>query len=153
MKKIGFLLVLLLCIFITGCGTRGTKEVGTLSNFESTAMNQGFMVSDNAANYEGIDYIIGAMIANKNDITIEMVIYDTNENAEKALQNHINTFKNYRSSGSTTKKDEGENYYKYEFISNGYYMVSSRIDNTLVFSKTLLANKETVEGIMTSMNY
>ena len=38
-------------------------------------------------------------------------------------------------------------------VSNGYYVVSSRIDNTLVFCKTMLKNKEKVEAILDSMNY
>ena len=38
-------------------------------------------------------------------------------------------------------------------ISNGYFMVTSRIENTLIFSKTPLANKEKVEAILTDMNY
>ena len=138
---------------MTGCGKKESKEVGTLSNFESIAINNGFTVNDNMNTYQNINYIIGSMLASKDDITVEMVIYDTSDNAVKAQDSQINTFNNYKSAGSTTKKDKGENYYKYVFVSNGYYMVSSRIDNTLIFSKVLLANKQVIENILDSINY
>ena len=153
MKKIKIIVLLLLCIIITGCGSKEKKEAGTLSNFESIALSQGFAVNDNMGIYKDANYIIGSMIATKDDITIEMVIYDTNDNAINALDSHIKTFNSYKSATATTKKDKGENYYHYEYISNGYYLVSSRIDNTLIFSKTLLTNKAVVENILNSMNY
>ena len=153
MKKISILFLLLVCLFITGCGNKEKKEVGSLSLFESTAINNGFTVNDNMNNYQSASYIIGSMVGNKDDMTIEMVIYDTTENAFNAQEAQIKTFNNYKSSGATTKKDKGENYYKYEYISNGYYMVTSRIDNTLIFSKVTLTNKETIENILNTLNY
>ena len=153
MKKISILFILFTCLFITACGKKESKEIGSLSNFENISINNGFTVKDNMGAYQNINYIIGSMVATKDDITIEMVIYDTTDNAIKAQDNQIKTFSNFKSAGSTTKKDKGENYYKYVFISNGYYMISSRIDNTLIFSKVLLTNKETVENIFTNMNY
>lgn len=153
MKKISILFILLTCLFTTACGKKESKEIGSLSNFENISINNGFTVKDNMGAYQNINYIIGSMVATKDDITIEMVIYDTTDNAIKAQDNQIKTFSNFKSAGSTTKKDKGENYYKYVFISNGYYMISSRIDNTLIFSKVLLTNKETVENIFTNMNY
>ncbi len=153
MRKISILVLLVVCIFITGCGKKESKEVGTLSNFESIAKNSEFTVSDNMSEYQNVSYIIGSMLAVKDDITVEMVIYDTVDNAKKAQEGQIKSFLNIKSTGATAKKDKGENYYKYEFISNGYYMMSSRVDNTLIFSKTLFTNKQAVQNILNGMNY
>ena len=153
MKRFSILFLLFIFIFITGCGKKESKEVGTLSIFENVCINDGFTVNDNMSAYQNVSYVIGSMVGNKNDITVEMVIYDTADSAIKTQEGHIKTFNNYKSSGATTRKDKGENYYRYTFISNGYYMVSSRIGNTLIFSKTLLDNKETVENILNNMNY
>ena len=82
-----------------------------------------------------------------------MVTYDTTENAKKAQDSHIDIFKIMKGSGAVINKDEGKNYYKYDMVSNGYYMVTTRVDNTLVFSKTQATNKETIEKILNEMGY
>lgn len=154
MKKINIIFLLLICILISGCGSnKETKVAGTLSDFNNNAINNSFTVNDNMNSYQSINYIIGSMVASKDDITVEMVIYDTTDNAIKAQDNQIKAFQNMKSANSTTKKDKGENFYKYVYVSNGYYMITSRIDNTLIFSKTLLTNKELVDNIINSMNY
>ena len=38
-------------------------------------------------------------------------------------------------------------------ISNGYYMISSRVENTLIFCKTNLDNKATVENVLGKLGY
>jgi len=60
---------------------------------------------------------------------------------------------NMKSTNSVIKKLSGNNYYKFTMITNGYYLVSSRIDNTLIFTKTLLKNKDTVDNILDAMGY
>ena len=152
MKKINVFL-LLFCLFMVGCSSNKTKEVSTLDIFQSISINNGFNVSNNIDSYQDISYITGSMIATMDDITIEMVTYDNGESAKKAQDKHMVVFNTMKGSGAVVHKDKGKNYYKYDMVSNGYYMVSSRIDNTLVFSKTLVKNKDKVEAILNEMNY
>jgi hypothetical protein len=58
-----------------------------------------------------------------------------------------------KSTGAIIKKDSGKNYYKYTMISNGYYLVTSRVDNTLIFTKTLLKNKDLVDSVLEEIKY
>ena len=58
-----------------------------------------------------------------------------------------------RGTGTELHNDEGKNYRKFWMISNGYYMVSSRIDNTLIFAKVLLENREKVDSVLEDMGY
>ena len=155
MKKIGLYVLCLICLILAGCGNNKIKEVGTLDNFQSACVNNGFSYRDKLNEYQSKDvtYITGAIEATLDDIVIEMVVYDSSESADKTQKQHIASFMNIKSTGATAHKDKGKNYYKFTMISNGYYMVSSRIDNTLVFSKTLLANKEKVEAILNEINY
>ena len=153
MKKIS-IFILCLCIMLTGCGTNNdSKEVGSIDNFQSVATNQGLNVSDNTDTYSDVDYITQSKISKLDDITIEMTIYTDNESAIKAQDSIIDNFMMIKSTGATQNRFKGQNYYKFWMVSNGYYMVSSRIDNTIIFSKTLLKNKEKVESLLDAMNY
>ena len=153
MKKRYFILLgLVICLILTGCGG-GSKEVKSTSDFNTVASNNGFTVNDNMSTYSGNDYITGAMVATTSDITIEMVIYDSVENANKVQEGQIDSFNLLKSTGASEKKDKGDNYYKYFLISNNYYMVSSRVDNTLIFCKTLLTNKEEVDKVLDELGY
>lgn len=151
-KKYFILLGLVICLILTGCGGE-SKEVKSTSDFNTVASNNGFTVNDNMSTYSGNDYITGAMVATTSDITIEMVIYDSVENANKVQEGQIDSFNLLKSTGASEKKDKGDNYYKYFLISNNYYMVSSRVDNTLIFCKTLLTNKEEVDKVLDELGY
>ena len=155
MKKISLYMLCLICLVLSGCGSNKTKEATTLDKFQTVCVNNGFSYEDKLSDYQSqnIDYIEGAIRATTDDVTIEMVVYDTPESADKTQEQHIASFMNIKSTGATAHKDKGKNYYKFTMVSNGYYMVSSRIDNTLVFSKTLLANKEKIETILNEINY
>lgn len=153
MKRLKLFLLVLFCLIITGCGSNETKEVGTLENFESVAINHGFMVNDNIGNYSNVSYINGSRVATINDATVEMVVYENDDYASQAQEKQIKSFMNIKSTGAVADKNKGKNFYSFSMISNGYYMVSSRIDNTLIFSKVLLENKENVETLIKDMNY
>ena len=152
MKKKLILFMICACLLATGCGGE-IKEVKNLDNFTEIAGNNSFTVNDNMNSYTGVTYIEGSKIATIDDVTIEMVIYDSIDNAKKAQERQIESFNSLKSTGASQDKDNGKNYYRYSLISNGYYMVSSRIDNTLIFSKVLLEDKEKVENIFEDMGY
>lgn len=155
MKKISLYVLCLVCLILAGCSNNKIKEAATLDEFKTACISSGFSYEDILSEYQAQDanYIMGAIRATLDDATIEIVIYDNDENADKTQEQHIASFMSIKGTGTTAHKEKGKNYYKFSMISNGYYMVSSRIDNTLVFSKTLLANKEKIESILNEINY
>ena len=152
MKKISLFLLALFCLVLTGCGGE-TKEVKSLNDFESVCTDNGYTVNDNYSEYTGISYITGSRKAVVDNLELDMVIYDTEANAKKAQDSHIKAFKNIKSSGATGESKKGKNFYSFSLISNGYYMVSSRIDNTLIFTKTDVQNKDKIINILDNLNY
>lgn len=146
--KIGFLVIL--CLFMVGCGNE-TKEVATLDDFNTTAVNKNFVVS--IEDYSNVDYVEEAREATLDDIKIEMFKYTDNDSAKKVQDEHIDSFNLLKSTGAAEVKDKGKNYYKYSLVSNGYYMISSRVDNTLIFCKTSLDNKDIVDSIFDELGY
>lgn len=154
MRKKYLLLFLVICLFITGCKNK-TKEIKTTDDFISVCINNDFNVENNIHTYKDSSYIKNAVIAKKNDdIQIEMIVYDTIENAHKIQEEQIKKFNLLKNTGSGgEKKDKGKNYYKYFLISNNYYMVSSRIDNTLIFAKIPFKDKDQLDTILNDLDY
>ena len=149
MKKL--LLVLVVILLFTGCGKK-VKEVKSLSDFNTAASNEALIVSDNMGSYTA-PYIKEAMIASNEDLSIEMIKYESNDDASMVQEEQIKAFMTRKSTNAVIKKEKGENYYKYTMITNGYYLVSSRVDNTLIFTNTLVKNKEAVNRILAEMEY
>ena len=153
MKKLSIYFLVIMCLFITGCGNNKKKDIISLNDFDKILTDNGFTVSDNMNNYSSVDYIVEAKIAVMDDIEIEMVKYTTNDYATAVQDNQIESFNLLKSTGAHEDKEKGSNYYKYVLVSNNRYMINSRVDNTLVFCKTLLENKEKVEKVYSILGY
>ncbi len=152
MKKIS-LFIFVLCVFLlTGCNDK-VKEVKNISDFENASTTLGLNANSSMANYTNSDYITDAMKATKDNIEIEMIIYDTAESAEKVQNGQIDGFMGLKSANAIINKDKGKNYYKYSILSNGYYNVTSRIDNTLIFCKTKAENKDIIINLLNELEY
>ena len=82
-----------------------------------------------------------------------MIVYDDNEKAEKVQLSHIESFDLLKTTGAQAKKEKGNNFYHYSLISNNRYMASTRIDNTLIFCKVMVEDKELVESLINELGY
>lgn len=150
-KKIWLLvLVAFLCI---GCASNKEKVMASYDNLNTVMTSNGFNLTDSKSNYADKDYIINSYLAVKDDITIEFIEYDTEDSAEKILKNHIDSFNLLKSTGASEKKENGKNYHKYILISNNQYMTSVRVNNTLMFCKTPLTNKDIVIKVFDDLGY
>ena len=153
MKKIGIYLLIIGVLFVTGCSNNTVKTAATLDDFESVLVEQSFTVSDNMKEYSGVDYVLESKKAIYDDIEIEMVKYTDSEYAKKVQDSQIESFNLLKSSGAAEKNFSGDNYHKYFLVSNNRYMISVRVENTLVFCKTLITNKETVDKVLNELGY
>lgn len=152
-RSLSFCLLIVLCLFITGCNSNNLKEVATLDEFSSVVSNKGFTVNDNMETYSEVDYILEAKQAVYDDITIEMIKYVGDEQASKVQENHIDSFDLLKSTGASAHKDKGKNYYSYSLVSNNRYMFSVRVENTLIFGKVMITDKKLVDKILNELGY
>lgn len=164
MKKLSIYLLILGCLFITGCGEDKVKEVATIDEFDTAVMSKNFSISDEDK-YPDVDYILDYSVAyydgngngysdnDTTDILIEMVKYSDSDYADKAQSNHIESFNLLKTTAAYEENDKGSNYYRYVLVSNNRYMISVRVDDTLVFCKTMLQNKELVDEIFDEIDY
>lgn len=152
-RSLSICLLLGLCLFMTGCGEDKVKTVATLDTFGSVTSAKGFTIIDDLEEYKNIDYILDSKLATYDDIEIEMIQYSDSEYASKVQESQIESFDLLKSTGAYAKKDKGSNYYSYVIVSNNRYMVSTRVDNTLIFCKVMLEDKEIVEEILNELGY
>lgn len=152
MKKLFSILLIVVCLFLTGCGSK-SKVAVSLDNFDTVLTDSDFTVDDNMITYSDVDYITGARIAKYNNISIEMVSYSDNEHAKMVQDKQIQNFGLRKSTGAHEKTEKGDNFYKYFLVSNNRYMISTRVDNTLIFCQTLLENKDTVDKVLEKLGY
>lgn len=153
MKKLSISLLLIICLFMTGCGEPKTKELITLDDFSMILANNNFSISDNNDSYGNVSYIEGSMKAVLDDIEIEMIDYTDNKSAEKVLEGHIESFNLLKNTGAHEKNTKGDNYHRYFLVSNNKYMISARVQDTLIFCKTDLDNKDMVDKIFEELGY
>ena len=153
MKRISLICLVVICLLLVGCGSKEVKEVKNLDNFQTLMLNADFSVNNNINNYQEYDYITGSYLAVKDGYTIEMVTYDNEDSAKKAYNNLTKKFKEMKASGATADTSKGANFQTYKMISNNYYMVTSRVDNTMMFTKAPLEYKDEIDKLYTDMGY
>ena len=153
MTRLSIFILIMMGLFITGCSNNKEKMVISSDKFVTVLSNKEFIVKDNMANYSDADYIIEAKKAVLDDIEIEFIKYSSNEYSKKVQDKQIDNFILLKNAGSRENKEEGKNYYKYFLISNNRYMINTRVDDTLVFCKTMLENKDTVNDIYNELGY
>lgn len=152
MKRYSLFILIIICLLLTGCNDK-VKEAKGITDFQTVCTNEGFTTHSSMIDYKDYNYILDALKANNENIEIEMISYDTDESAKKVQDQQIDNFMNLKSANAIINKEKGKNFYKYSMISNRYYMVSSRIDNTLLFAKVSLENKDTIDKIFDELGY
>lgn len=152
MKKF---IIFCLCLLLVGCTTESneSKVVRSVQDFENASVSNGLNVVDNINSYMGVNYISDAKLASLNNLSLEMVVYTDTDSAVKVQNEQIDNFKAIKNTATTENKEKGTNYYKFWMVSNGYYMINVRVENTLIFCKTPLNNKEKVESILENLGY
>ena len=153
MKKLFVCFLMIMCLFMTGCSEDKTKVSISTDEFNNICTDNGFTVKDNSSIYEKYDYITDSKLASLDDIEIEMIQYTDSESAEKVLEGHIDSFNLLKSSGAAEKNTKGDNYHKYFLVSNNRYMISVRVDDTVIFCKTMLTNKDKVDNLLEKLGY
>ena len=151
MKKLSICLIIIMCFVITGCSGSKEKEVVSLEDFGTVTTDKGYVVF--LQDYSSVSYINEARLAKIEGIEIEMINYTDAKYAKKVQDEQIEAFNLTKTTAAWENKDKGKNYYRYELVSNGYYMINTRVDNTLIFCKTLLENKDKVLEVFNELGY
>ena len=108
MKKLSICLLIIVSLFITGCGNK-TKVAISLEDFSKAATDKHFVVM--LEDYTGVSYINEARIASMEGVEIQMINYTEAKYAQKVQDEQIESFNLLKTTGAWEKKDSGKNYY------------------------------------------
>lgn len=154
LKRFFLALVLFISVFaLTGCGK---KEALTYGQFYSRMSDKGYKLTDVKNQFENYKSISKAYVASSKDLTYQIEFYElsSEENAIAFYDNNKSIFE--ASVGKVVKKKidiNGKNYSKYNATSNGYYMVVSRIKNTVVFARIAEEHSEQAKKDIKELGY
>lgn len=149
MKKLA---LIVLVLFMTGCSSNKVKTAVNINSFENVVLSNNLSINKGSTSYDNVSYITDYSQVILGE-AFEMIVYSDSEDADKVQKSHIESFNLLKSTAAQEIRDKGKNYYHYALISNGRYMVSTRVDNTLIFAKVLLQDKDTVDNILNELGY
>ncbi len=154
LKRILLTLVLFISVItLSGCGK---KEALTYGQFYSRMSDKGFVLTNVGSQFENYKAISKAYVARSKELTYQIEFYEltSDENAVSFFDNNKRIFE--ESLGSVVKSKvsiNGKNYSKFTANSNGYYMLVSRVKNTVVFARVDEKYAKEVKDIIKGLGY
>lgn len=161
--KIGLLLILVL--FVTGCGnkynstndndTNTSNKALTADNFkEKLNKEKKYLITDDTDLYKKQKFVKKVYIASDKDSNYQVVFYEF-DNYENSINfyNDIKKLIKEDESDYTDNEDNQTDHNKYILESSDNYYVLSQIDNTVVYVSTLIEYKNQVNTIIEKINY
>lgn len=155
MKKLKLIFSTFIFIFLfllTGCMK---KEAITSENYQTTMEAKNFTVVEATSQFSNYGYVKKALVALSSDSSYQIEFYelDNEENAKGFYDTNQKQFEENEGEMSYSRKTNIANYSKYVLVSDGYYKVVSRIDNTVVYLNVPEDKKTEVEGILEELGY
>ena len=151
MKKKVFILGIIALIFLTGCNN---KTAITTDIFTEKAKENGLLITDAISQFKDATFIKNATIAQSVDgWQIEFYILEDENYASSMFEKNKLTFESEKTNTSIEKRINGKSNNRYELTTNNSYMYLSRIDNTLLYMKSDISNKDNIKSFVKILNY
>lgn len=151
MKKYFIKIITIIFILLANCGCTN-KSVLSTTAFSSVLKSHDFEIIDITNQYSKEPNIDKVYIGkNKDKYQIEYFIILNEETAKTIFNENIKAYNNL--SGTTKTKVEGNNFIKYTFLTNSYYVVISKVENTFIYIEAPIDYKNEIDIILEEMNY
>ena len=159
MKKFRFRLSCLLMAavlsvsLLTGCSK---KEPVSTTDFETAAIQKGYIVQDGSDFFKDYDYFKLVTLAAPQDKAFQIEFYELNDEAvaKSFYDSNKNNFVMMKGDESFETNDSGKNYEIYKLETYGKFMMIERVDNTVIYiHSTDSSNKQTIEAFLAEIKY
>lgn len=150
--KISLLIICLVSVFsFYGCNSKKTISA---SDFSQKVSQMGYTLEDVTSQYTSNDNIKSVITAKANEgYSILFFVFDDDVSATGMFNSNKNSFESYKSKSAVQNSIKFVNYSSYELTSNGYYMYTCRIDNTLIYVKASDTYKENIKKLIKDIDY
>lgn len=152
-KKILFgIMCVLTLLLTTGCAL--SKDSLTGEEFTKISDEKGMITADVKEQFAGYDYVLEANVAvSQEGWQIEHYVLETKEDAKTMYSKNKSDFEKFSDSKNVSSVVEVGNYTKYTLETGEYYMVLSRVDNTLLYVKVPVNNKDSAVKLIDALGY
>lgn len=159
MKKLKTISITFFCILIsillTGCNIGKDKDSITSDEFCSKMQDENYTIVDSSDQFSSVDGVNNVYIAIAPNYSYQIEFYEltSDSQAKESYKKNKDTFENLKTSVSANTEVELANYSKYTLVSNGKYMVISRIDNTFIYVNVSSEYKDDIDNILSDLGY
>lgn len=157
MKKVFKGLTICLACFallfvITGCGN---KKSLTSEEFITKLKDSGYSIQDATGQFAGYDNISQVTLAISPDSSYQIEFYElsNSDNAVAFFNNNKTKFENSKGSASAETSVDIGNHSKYTLLTDGYYKLVSRINNTVIYLNVPASYKSNVNKVLKEIDY
>lgn len=150
LKKLSlFLLVILLCVSLVGCGEKVAK---TPEEFNDFMESKDFSVADSTLFVQTVVTAETALTALNDNYEIDFYELDCNETSKEFYNLNKEAFLNEESSNTTTEIT-GSNFDYFDMTNDSGFRMTSRIDNTVIYCYTEAEYKDEVIKLVKELGY
>lgn len=159
MKKLRAISIILFCIItcitLTSCSIGKRKDSITPDTFCSKMQDKSFTIVDSTEQFSSTDGVQNVYIAIAPNYTYQIEFYELSDDsqAEESYEKNIQTFEKSKTNVSSNTEVKLANYAKYTLLSNGKYMVISRINNTFIYVNADSDYKDDIDDILSNFGY
>lgn len=151
MKKMCIKIISIIAIILctSGCGNKTPINTNT---FASVLGSKEYEIVDLSKQYSSNQNIKNVIIA-KNVKNYQIEFY-TLSDEETAMNLYNENYANFQSVNSSSQiKKSGDNYSKYTLTTDNYYLVVSRVANTLIYIEAPILEKDFIDSILKELDY
>lgn len=151
--------IILLIAIVIGIGVikllNREKESITAPEFVNNMQSRRYITQDVKSQFEEYDYIKEAYVASARDYSYQLEFYElSDENyATMFYSTNKSIFESYKDNSSVETNIDGKNYSKYTLKVNEQYMLLSKIDNTVIYLKSDIKNKDSINKLLKEIGY
>ena len=134
-KKLSLIAVLVLfALTLTGCLN---KSVKTTDDFVKLAEEKEMKITNAIDQFGYVDFIEEANVATADGWQVEFYVLSDVAEAEGMYETNVAKFEAKKANSSTETSAEMGNYDSYGLTTGGFYMYVARVENTLIFYKSI----------------
>lgn len=150
LKKLSlFLLVILLCVSLVGCGEKVAK---TPEEFNDFMESKDFSVADSTLFVQTVVTAETALTALNDNYEIDFYELDCNETSQEFYLLNKNAFESEENKNKTTEIN-GSNFDYYYMSNDSGFRLVSRIDNTVIYCYTEGEYEKEILDIVKELGY
>lgn len=150
----GIICILLVSVFLAGCGSSTSSEVMTANEFKKNMENKGFTIVDQTSSAADSTYQKIYVAVDEEKYSFEYYFMKSDDSANVVYQYAVSNLNNtYTEETATISEDEKGNVTKYCVSASDYYCEVLKKENTVLYVIAYHDYEEDAKSIVKDLGY